>query len=106
MQSIPLSKDSDAKLITSQHIVKPLNALPHLARFKLTTEAELLNWRTGRQLIISSNKIEPSLGSHLSLIQDSDNFIVVLDPVDEVVGIANWDSNSSLQPKVVFNALG
>ena len=105
-QSFVLPRNNNKELITPPNVITPLHALRHLSRLQLSTEEELINWRTGRQIIISNKRLEPSKESKVSVGQKGETFVLVIDPVGEVIGIAIWCSQSLLQPKVVFNALG
>ena len=105
-QSFLLPKCTHEELINSLNIINPREALRHLAHFQLTTEDELINWRTGRQIVVSNKKIEPPEEYQLHQQQEAETFVLILDSLGEVVGIAIRCPDSSLQPKVVFNALG
>ena len=105
-QATPLPKDSDATLSLVKSVIPPIKAFQHLPCFRMTTEMELIHWRTGRQIEVSNTKIEPALNAELSKEQKETNFIVAIDPLGAVVGIAKRHTDSLLQPKVVFNALG
>ncbi len=105
-QALQLPKTNTELLVFKNNLLSPLHALDHLPRLQLTTEHELTNWRTGRKLIISMNKVEHSSQLQLSLNEQNDNFIVVTNSLSEVVGIGSLFASSELQPKVVFNALG
>ena len=99
--------ETNAELLTLKaNLLPPLQALYHIPRLRLTTEKELTNWRTGRKLMVSINRIEISSQSQSSFNQQKENFIVVTNSSAELVGIGNWHTSSELQPKVVFNALG
>ena len=106
-QAFTLPTDSgDNYYSFSQHVISPIYALHHLPHFQLSTEEEVRNWRTGRQIDIANTTINPAPKSQLSPSQKKTTFVAILDALGEVVGIAERDSCSLLQPKVVFNALG
>ena len=88
-------------------ILNPKNFLEHLYSFKLNSEEELLNWRSGRHIDFRSN-IERLILPKKKESKDSTsnkNNILVLDLKGDVAGIAVLNENSILQPKIVFNAI-
>ncbi len=105
-QAVMLPSKNDSLIGKIPSIIPPLLALNHLPHFTLSTEEEDLHWRTGRQLIASTDRLKPPPEINLSKDQLYKSNIVVIDNSGEVVGIATWGSTSVLQPKVVFNALG
>lgn len=103
---LPLDDDDDNYFSCCPQVISPISALSHLPHFQLTTQEELTSWRTGRQLDIANTTIKPSQQSQLSLNEGKTTSIAILDPLGEVVGIAERKTSLVLQPKIVFNALG
>ena len=89
-------------------ILKPNNFLKHLNSFKLTSEEDLLSWRSGRRINIKNNF------EYLKLTKDNENLdsisykksILILDHKNNIAGIANLDESLTIKPKIVFNAIG
>ena len=89
-------------------ILKPNDFLKHLSSFKLSSDAELISWRSGRNIGFQNNlerlKI-PKKNERDDSIPDNNN-ILVFDHKNEIAGIANLDESLIIKPKVVFNAIG
>ncbi len=89
-------------------ILKPNMFLKHLSSFELISEEEIISWRSGRKLnfknnikrlkLVNSNKIKDSIINN--------KHILVLDQMNNILGVANLDENYEIKPKVVFNAIG
>jgi len=89
-------------------ILNPENFLKHLSSFKLSSEEELISWRSGRNINFQNNferlKL-PKKYENGNSISDNKN-ILVLDYKNDIAGIANLDESLIIKPKVVFNAIG
>ena len=105
-QALQLPKSNTEKLILKDNVLPPLQALHHLPHIQLTTEKDLVHWRTGRQLFTAINKVEYDDQSKSFDHQQENQSIVITDSSSQVIGIGGWDPPSELQPKVVFNAIG
>ena len=104
-QALQLPRTDTELLAIKANLLSPLQALDHLPRLQLSNDKELINWRTGRKLKVSRNRIGLSNQSDIALKEQDDNFIVITTTTEEVIGIGSWISSSELKPKVVFNAL-
>ncbi len=105
-QAISLPEKKGDTYEDRPHVLSPLQALNHLPRLQFSTEQELLHWRQGRTLLLAKDRYQPSLTPPLSIKEEDNNTIVVLDLSGEIAGIGSWVESTSLKPKVVFNALG
>ncbi len=89
-------------------ILNPRNFLKHLSSFKLISEEELLDWRSGRKISFQNNferlKL-PKKDENENASLENKN-ILVLDSKNKIVGIADLDESLIIKPKVVFNAIG
>ncbi len=102
-QSIKLPNNS--KTIDIPEPINPLEVLNHLPRIKLETEEENLYWRSGRKLLISQNRWQQL--EYKSIRGNNESIpLVVLNNMEELVGIAITEEDSIIHPKIVFNALG
>ena len=88
-------------------ILKPQNFLKHLSSFKLCANEELLSWRSGREISFENNdeRDERLQFPNEDSISDDKN-ILVFDHENEIAGIALLDTNLTIKPKIVFNAIG
>ena len=85
-------------------ILKPQNFLKHLSSFKLCANEELLSWRSGREISLNNN-VERLKFPNEDSISDNKN-ILVFDHENEIAGIALLDTDLTIKPKIVFNAIG
>ena len=89
-------------------ILKPNNFLKHLSSLELSSEEDLLSWRSGRKINLHNDlhrlKLPRKDQSYDSITDDKN--ILILDNKNEIIGIAVLDQGFSLKPKVVFNAIG
>ena len=85
-------------------ILKPQNFLKHLTSFKLCANEELLSWRSGREISLNNN-VERLKFPNEDSISDNKN-ILVFDHENEIAGIALLDTDLTIKPKIVFNAIG
>ena len=109
-QALPLPDHDEQAWITPPPVLPPLEALGHLPRLQLKEE-EQESWRCGRPITTNQDRYqaapEPQATDPKAIDQgDSEQMIVVLDCAGAVAGIACWQDNATLKPKVVFNAQG
>ena len=105
-QAFRLPTTSSEESSIKSKLLSPLQALKHLPQLQLTTEEELMNWRTGRKSLISIERVQNSDQSMFPNHQQNSQFTVVRDPSDQMIGIGDWNRLLELQPKIVFNAFG
>ena len=89
-------------------ILKPNNFLKHLTSFTLSSEEELISWRSGRKINLGDNIERLNLskkGQSKDAVFDNKN-ILVFDHKNDIAGIAELDESLTIKPKVVFNAIG
>ncbi len=89
-------------------LLNPRIFLMHLSSFKLSSEEELLSWRSGRMINFQKNseRLEcPNNNEHKEALSYKKN-ILVFDDKNDIVGIADLDESLIIKPKIVFNAIG
>ena len=89
-------------------ILNPKNFFSHLYSFKLSSEEELISWRSGRKINFQQNieRLEfPKKNEKENSISENKN-ILVFDQKNNIAGIAYLDEECTIKPKVVFNAIG
>ncbi len=87
-------------------ILKPNNFLKHLSSFKLSSEEEIISWRSGRKIHFQNNIARLKIAKkEQDSISDS-KCILIYDDNNEIAGIAELDESLIIKPKVVFNAIG
>ena len=89
-------------------ILKPNNFLRHLSSLKLSSEEDLLSWRTGRKINLKTNPqrlIVAKSDKNKDDVYDNKN-ILIFDNKNNILGIATLDESLIIKPKVVFNAIG
>ncbi len=89
-------------------ILNPSNFLKHLSSFKLSSEEEVLSWRSGRKINFQNNSERlklPKNDENENVLYYNKN-ILVLDHKNEIAGIAELEESLAIKPKVVFNAIG
>ena len=87
-------------------VLNPNVFLKHLSSFKLGSEEELISWRSGRKINLqhSINQLELI---RMNKYSSSDNKnILVFDHNNNIAGIGYSDKELTINPKVVFNAIG
>ena len=101
----------DMKVYTENlkpEILNPINFLKHLSSIKLSSAEDLISWRSGRRISLD-NKIktlkQPIQGEHEDALNTKKN-ILVLDSKNQIAGIAIFDDDFVIRPKVVFDAIG
>ncbi len=106
-QAIPLPERINNESLIPPNILEPLTALSHLPRIQLENKDELAIWRTGRSLIISTDRYQKAPKPRIKdQVQPKELVVVVVDSSEEIAGLAYWDEALTLKPKVVFNAKG
>ncbi len=89
-------------------LLNPSKFLSHLNSFKLSTNEEIISWRSGRRIIFQENHERLNLSRKANCkdsLFDNKN-ILVFDQKNNIAGIGNLDDNFIIKPKVVFNAIG
>ena len=119
-QAVPLPDRDNPALTTPPAVLAPLTALAHLPRLQLNEE-EQESWSCGRRITAHQDQCQPAPKPLASDQQESDPsqtapnqtdpsankpMLVVLDCRGEVAGMAYWEDNATVKPKVVFNARG
>ncbi len=89
-------------------VLNPSIFFKHLSSFELSSEEEIISWRSGRKIsfkndikrlkVVENNEIEYSFIHNKT--------ILVFNKRKEILGIADLDENYEIKPKVVFNAIG
>ena len=89
-------------------ILRPHDFLEHLASFKLSSEEELLSWRTGKKIIFQDNieRLKISKNNENKDLKNISQDILVIDCKDQIAGIGEFVEGLIIKPKVVFNAIG
>ena len=89
-------------------ILNPKDFLNHLLSYKLSSEAEIIRWRSGREINLESDIMALELTKQNELVHSKYNKenILVLYQNNDIAGIACSHDNLILKPKVVFNAIG
>ena len=89
-------------------ILNPKNFFKHLSSYQISCEEDLINWQSGRKINIQNNiKLLNLTKSNEKLIDNYDEkTILVFDQRNDIIGIAILDETLSINPKVVFNAIG
>ena len=89
-------------------VLNPNIFFKHLPSFELSSEEEIISWRSGRKISFQDNIKRLNIDKN-NTIKDSDihnNNILVLDEKNKILGIARLDESYEIKPKVVFNAIG
>jgi len=89
-------------------ILNPNNFFDHLSSFKLSSEEEIISWRSGRKIHFKNNVERLVLPENdVSDHTKADNRkVLVLDQDRNIAGIAELEKEFIIKPKVVFNAIG
>ncbi|WP_320674190.1 tRNA pseudouridine(55) synthase TruB [Prochlorococcus sp. MIT 1341] len=101
-QSIELPEKGD--LLTELHkkLIPPIELFGHMQRVKLTREQNN-DWMNGRETSTTKRQVEEAPKQD-SLNQGKSSSIIVLDPMNDVIGIGILEESAILKPKIVFNA--
>ena len=89
-------------------IINPNKFFEHLTSFKLSSEEEIISWRSGRKINFQNNM------ERLKLAQKDESedrisynkIVLVLDLDENIAGIACLEGSFTIKPKIVFNAIG
>ncbi len=88
-------------------VLNPNIFLNHLSSFELSSEAEIISWRSGRKISFQNNikrlKIKKNYVDEDSI---NNKNILVVDKKRSILGIADLDESFIIKPRVVFNAIG
>ena len=89
-------------------ILNPNIFFKHLSSFELSSEEEIISWRSGRMISFQNNtkriKIAKNNETEDNIINK--NKILVLNERNKILGLADLLQGYELKPKVVFNAIG
>ncbi len=89
-------------------ILNPSDFLEHLSSFKLSSEEDVISWRSGRKIHFK-NHIDrlhlPKKDTKKDTISDKKK-VLVFDQDKNIAGIAYLEDDFIISPKVVFNAIG
>ncbi len=102
-QAVPLPKNKKEGDLEPPSLLPALKALAHLPKYQLSINEQRL-WKVGQPIPTSFKRIEPPKQSSITKDQSCNKTIVMIDELDQVQGIALWDGECELKPKVVFNA--
>ena len=89
-------------------IINPNKFFEHLSSFQLSSNEELVSWRSGRKINFQNNIKRLSLkkkGGKKDSISYN-NKVLVFDLNGNIAGIADLEECFIIKPKVVFNAIG
>ena len=89
-------------------IINPKTFFEHLYSFQLSSDQDIISWRSGRKINFQNN-IECLNLEKKHVIEDSEDDnkkVLVLDLEGNIAGIADLEEGFTIKPKVVFNALG
>ena len=89
-----------------ESIINPIFPLSHLLRVELTKEVDSKYWRSGRKLMLKKEEyLEPKL-INKDDIESFEKYVLVLGEQRSIMGIGELDEQLTINPKVVFNAIG
>ncbi|MBW3042531.1 tRNA pseudouridine(55) synthase TruB [Prochlorococcus marinus] len=89
-------------------ILNPNLFFQHLPSFTLSSEQEILSWRSGRSIKLLDNIKRLNLvdKNEKENIKSGNKKVLVFGPNKNIVGIADLEKDFVIKPKVVFNAIG
>ena len=89
-------------------ILNPKSFFKHLSSYKLSSEKELISWRSGRSINIQGNirLLKLKINNEKERSNYNEKTILVFDQKANIAGIADLDESLLIKPKVVFNAIG
>ena len=94
--------------INKPKVLDPNNFFKHMSSFKLISEEEIINWRSGRKVSFKSDvkrlKVAKKNVNEGSIINRKD--ILIYDEKNKIIGVADLEEDFKIKPKVVFNAIG
>ena len=83
-------------------LLNPKNFLKHLPSFNLSSNEDLVSWRSGRSINLQNN----FKCLQLAINNSNNNNILVFDLNNNIAGIGDLVESLIIKPKVVFNAIG
>ena len=89
-------------------ILNPSDFLEHLSSFKLSSEEDVISWRSGRKIHFKNHidrLLLPKKDTKKDTISDKKK-VLVFDQDKNIAGIAYLEDDFIISPKVVFNAIG
>ncbi len=89
-------------------ILNPKFFLKHLPSFQLSTEEEILSWRTGKSVNLKEglHSLKLTFETEFNYDDSENQNILVFDKNNKIAGIAILHESKIIKPKVVFNAIG
>ncbi len=89
-------------------ILDPDNFLKHLYSFKLISREEIISWRSGRKINFRSDikRLKLPKKNESEDATSDKKTILIFDQRNIISGIAVLDGDSTIKPKIVFNAIG
>ena len=82
-------------------LLNPKNFLKHLPSFNLSSNEDLVSWRSGRSINLQNN----FKCMQLAINNSNNNNILVFDLNNNIAGIGDLVESLIIKPKVVFNAI-
>ena len=107
--SVSLPEKSENYLENNKpEILDPKNFLNHLSSLSLSSEEDIISWRSGRKIDFNNNNqlIKLVREKDIKLSKSNNKNILVFDNNNNIAGIAELNESLILKPKVVFNAFG
>ncbi len=89
-------------------IMSPNNFFEHLSSFHLSSDEEIVSWRSGRKINFQNNIARLKMAKK-NWNEDSksiNNKILIFDLDKKIAGIADLEKGYTIKPKVVFDAIG
>ncbi len=89
-------------------VLNPNIFFKHLSSFVLTSEEEIISWRSGRKINFQNNIKRLKIGKN-NETEDSifhNKNVLVFDENKKILGIGNLDESYVIKPKIVYNAIG
>ena len=89
-------------------ILNPNLFLKHLSSIELLSEEEIISWRSGRKINFQDNikRLNKAKNNQNKDIHSINKNILVLNKKNKILGIAIYDEDFTIKPKVVFDAIG
>ena len=88
-------------------IINPNKFFEHLSSFQLSSDEEIISWRSGRKINFQNNIQRLNL-TKKNWGEDSicdNNKVLIFDLDKNIAGIADLEEGFTIKPKVVFNAI-
>ena len=105
-QAIKIKELKGNEILKEKSIINPIHSLNHLPTIELITDTSNDYWQHGRKIDIKDLVYKEACIINKEDINNSKQFISVLNQSKCIVGIAELVDKFSIKPKVVFNAKG